>query len=172
MCIICALSQLKHKSMSYLILLIIRHEYARLILNCLKLKSALWSHLARQHWKCTTSLCVILINAWGIFTECKCEDAEIHLDFTSPLESIKGGPMSICYLDVTPSLDKRKDRPLTSGVCYCMCVHFHLNRALCREWHRCLPFTLGSLHTFTYSCRRICLIVYRHSKRFSLCSET
>lgn len=45
--------------------------------------------------------------------------AEIHLDFTSPLESMRGGSMSICYLDTTLSLHKRKDM---LGVCACKCV--------------------------------------------------
>lgn len=40
-------------------------------------------------------LCVILMNARSIFTECKCEEVEIHLDFWSPSEFIRGGSVSI-----------------------------------------------------------------------------
>lgn len=76
----------------------------------------------------TQSLRVILMNAWGIFTECKCENAEIHLDFRSPSESIRGGSMSICY---SLTWHKGEDGPLTSYLdAACVCLQFYIEPAV------------------------------------------
>lgn len=103
------------------------------------------------------SLCVILMNARGLFTECKCEEAQIHLDFRSPSESIRGGSMSICYLDVTLSLHKRKDGPTSNlaaaRVRVCVCVKF------------CSSNTSTPLFSYIFPLRRRPSIsIHRHSK--------
>lgn len=96
--IIYVLSQLKHKSMSYLIPLIIKHKRTRLSLNRPKLRWVLCCHSFQPRWKHTNNsfFCVSFWWMPGAFSECKCEEAKIHLDFRSPSESIRGGSVSIC----------------------------------------------------------------------------
>lgn len=124
--IICVLTRLGHKSMSCpvqpVMKLLTTHGYV-----CTALwwgepslcPSALEIHKRGASWR------VILMNAQGFFTECKCEEAKIHLDFKSPLESMRGGSMSICYLDMTLSLHKKKDRVLTLYL-GCVCAHAYV----------------------------------------------
>lgn len=86
--------------MSHLIRLIIRHDYTWLKSKAegsvLQSFFFFFSPHHTGNTQTTALVCVNLMNARGIFTECKCEEVEIHLDFGSPSESIRGGSASIC----------------------------------------------------------------------------
>ncbi len=156
--IICVLSRLKRKSMICLIPLIIRHEYAWLSLNCLKLKWALCSHFVRPHWKYTNRGSFVCH-----FDECPGHFHRVQMwgsrdpSWFQESIAVRKGRVNVHLLawrDTEPAQKERQTTDLTLGLC--VFLNFYIDPTVHRHvsLSHCLFSVVVSIHSYIFLLRR------------------
>lgn len=126
--IICVLSSLRYKSMCFLIKARVRMTKPWLHMKWVEGSPPLSFGLATLEIHKLGLLCMSFWWMPRAFWHCaNVRKPRSILLFKSPPESIRGGSMSICYLDMTLSLHKRKGRPLTTYL-GCVCLNFYMEQ--------------------------------------------
>lgn len=156
--IICVLSQLKHKSMSYPNLLIIRHMYAWLSLNCLKLKGALSLFDHTGNTQTTASFVCHFDECPGHFHRVQMWESQDPSWFQESIGVYKGrvNVHLLAWCDTEPAQKERQTADLIPHrLCLCVFLNFYIDSR--GQRHVSLSPILSvffpcSLYTVTYSC--------------------